>query len=133
MRCINVMPRALRPALEKGATISIGAKAPTLDGAQFATLIIPFVKVSAEDEFETLVEYIEKVWDWWMEVGKNRERVGETMQRIGLPTFLSVMEIEPLPQHVREPRSNPYVFWKEEEVPGGWERDVAEFRKRHAA
>ena len=55
------------------------------------------------------------------------------MQRIGLPTFLSVMEIEPLPQHVREPRSNPYVFWKEEEVPGGWERDVAEFRKRHAA
>ena len=96
-------------------------------------MVVPFVKVSAEDEFETLVEYIEKVWDWWMEVGKNRERVGETMQRIGLPTFLSVMEIEPLPQHVREPRSNPYVFWKEEEVPGGWERDVAEFRKRHAA
>jgi dissimilatory sulfite reductase alpha subunit len=59
-----------------------------------------------------------------MEVGKNRERVGETMQRIGLPTFLSVMEVEPLPQHVKEPRSNPYVFWKEEEVPGGWERDV---------
>ena len=133
MHCINVMPRALRPGLEKGASICIGAKAPILDGAQFATLVVPFVKVSAEDEFETLVEYIEKVWDWWMEVGKNRERVGETMQRIGLPTFLSVMEIEPLPQHVREPRSNPYVFWKEEEVPGGWERDVAEFRKRHAA
>ncbi len=133
MHCINVMPRALRPGLEKGATISIGAKAPILDGAQFATLIIPFVKVSAEDEFETLVEYIEKVWDWWMEVGKNRERVGETMQRVGLPTFLSVMEVEPLPQHVKEPRSNPYIFWKEEEVPGGWERDIVEFRKRHAA
>jgi dissimilatory sulfite reductase (desulfoviridin) alpha/beta subunit len=44
-----------------------------------------------------------------MEVGKNRERVGETMQRIGLPTFLNVMEVEPLPQHVKEPRSNPYV------------------------
>ena len=133
MHCINVMPRALRPGLEKGASICIGAKAPILDGAQFATLVVPFVKVSAEDEFDTLVEYIEKVWDWWMEVGKNRERVGETMQRIGLPTFLSVMEIEPLPQHVKEPRSNPYVFWKEEEVPGGWERDVVEFRKRHAA
>ncbi len=26
-----------------------------------------------------------------MEVGKNRERVGETMQRIGLPTFIKVM------------------------------------------
>lgn len=133
MHCINVMPRALRPGLEKGASICIGAKAPILDGAQFATLVVPFVKVSAEDEFETLVEYIEKVWDWWMEVGKNRERVGETMQRVGLPTFLSVMEVEPLPQHVKEPRSNPYVFWKEEEVPGGWERDIVEFRARHAA
>ena len=46
-----------------------------------------------------------------MEDGKNRERVGETMQRVGLPTFLKVMEIEPIPQHVKEPRSNPYVFW----------------------
>jgi hypothetical protein len=102
----------------------IGAKAPILDGAQFSTLVIPFIEVSKENDFEDVVDVIEKVWDWWMEVGKNRERVGETMQRIGLPHFLSVMEVEPLPQHVKEPRSNPYVFWKEEEVEGGWERDV---------
>ena len=133
MHCINVMPRALRPGKEKGASICIGAKAPILDGAQFATLIVPFVNVSADNDFEGLTEYIEKIWDWWMENGKNRERVGETMQRVGLPTFLKVMEIEPLPQHVKEPRSNPYIFWREEEVPGGWERDIVEFRKRHAA
>jgi len=133
MHCINVMPRALRPGKEKGATICIGAKAPILDGAQFATMVIPFIKVSKDNEYENVIDVIENIWDWWMEVGKNRERVGETMQRIGLPTFLSVMEIEPIPQHIREPRSNPYVFWKEEEVEGGWERDVVEFRKRHAA
>jgi len=133
MHCINVMPRALRPGKEKGATICIGAKAPILDGAQFATMIIPFIKISKENEYEEVIDVIEKIWDWWMEVGKNRERVGETMQRIGLPTFLSVMEVEPIPQHVKEPRSNPYVFWKEEEIPGGWERDVVEFRKKHAA
>lgn len=133
MHCINVMPRALRPGAQQGASILIGAKAPILDGAQFSTLVIPFIEVNAEDDFQAVVDVIEKVWDWWMEVGKNRERVGETMQRIGLPTFLSVMEVEALPQHVKEPRSNPYVFWKEEEVPGGWERDVAEFRRRHAA
>ena len=133
MHCINVMPRALRPGVQKGASICIGAKAPILDGAQFATLVVPFVEVSAENDFEGLVDMIEKVWDWWMEVGKNRERVGETMQRIGLPTFLKAMEIQALPQHVKEPRSNPYVFWSAEEVPGGWERDVVEFRKRHAA
>ena len=133
MHCINVMPRALRPGKEKGATICIGAKAPILDGAQFATMVIPFIQISKDNEYEDVIDVIENIWDWWMEVGKNRERVGETMQRIGLPTFLSVMEIEPLPQHVKEPRSNPYVFWKEEEVPGGWERDVQEFRRKHAA
>ena len=133
MHCINVMPRALRPGKEKGATICIGAKAPILDGAQFATMIIPFIEVSKENEYENVIDVIERIWDWWMEVGKNRERVGETMQRVGLPTFLSVMEVEPIPQHVKEPRSNPYVFWKEEEVPGGFERDIVEFRKRHAA
>ena len=126
------MPRALRPCVEKGASILIGAKAPILDGAQFSTLVIPFLEVNAENDFEEVIDIIEKVWDWWMEVGKNRERVGETMQRVGLPTFLSVMEVEPMPQHVKEPRSNPYVFWKEEEVPGGWDRDIKEFRKRHA-
>ncbi len=133
MHCINVMPRALAPGKERGATICIGAKAPILDGAQFATMIIPFIEISADNEFENVIDVIEKIWDWWMEVGKNRERVGETMQRVGLPTFLSVMEVDPIPQHVKEPRSNPYVFWKEEEVPGGWERDIVEFRKRHAA
>ena len=30
--------------------------------------------ISADNEFEELIEFIEKVWDWWMEVGKNRER-----------------------------------------------------------
>jgi len=131
MHCINVMPRALKPGKEKGATVCIGAKAPILDGAQFATMVIPFIEVSKENEYENLIDVIEQVWDWWMEVGKNRERVGETMQRIGLPNFLRVMEIQAMPQHVKEPRSNPYVFWREEEVEGGWERDVDEFRRKH--
>jgi sulfite reductase alpha subunit len=132
MHCLNVMPKALRPGTEQGATVMMGAKAPILDGAQLGTMIYPFIKMDAENEFEELVEVIEKVWDWWMENGKNRERLGETMQRVGLPTFLRVIDVEPIPQHVKEPRSNPYVFWREEEVEGGWERDVQEFRKRNA-
>jgi len=132
MHCLNVMPRALRPGVVTGATICVGAKAPILDGAQFATMIIPFLKIDAANEFAEVVEVIEKIWDWWMEVGKNRERTGEAIQRIGLPTFLSVMGVDILPQHIREPRSNPYVFWKEEEVEGGWTRDVKAFRKRNA-
>ena len=133
MHCINVMPRALRPGLDQGASVLVGAKAPILDGAQFSTLAVPFMKIEKENEFEELIDFIEKVWDWWMEVGKNRERVGETMQRVGLPTFIKVMELDPIPQMIKEPRSNPYVFWQEEEVEGGFERDVDEFRAKHAA
>jgi sulfite reductase alpha subunit len=132
MHCINVMPRALRPGVDQGATICVGAKAPILDGAQFATMTIPFIKVNPDNDFEEVIEVIEKIWDWWMEVGKNRERIGETIQRIGLPTFLKVMEVDIVPQHIKEPRSNPYVFWGPDEVEGGWDRDVREFRKRHA-
>jgi sulfite reductase alpha subunit len=44
---------------------------------------------------------------------------------------LEVTGITPDPRHVKEPRSNPYIFWKEEEVEGGWTRDVNEFRKQH--
>jgi len=142
MHCLNVMPRALRPGLEKGASVLMGAKAPILDGAQLATLVLPFIPMEAGEEddgtggkiggFEELKELIEKCWDWWMEQGKNRERIGESMQRIGLANFLQIIEVDALPQHVKEPRCNPYVFWQESEVEGGWQRTVAEFRKRNA-
>jgi sulfite reductase alpha subunit len=132
MHCINVMPEALRPGDDRGATILMGAKAPILEGAQLSTVIVPFMKL--EPPYDNLKNLLYKVWDYWMENGKNRERLGETIQRVGLNRFIvDVLGLEPLPQHVREPRSNPYIFWKEEEVEGGWTRDLAEFRKRHPA
>jgi sulfite reductase alpha subunit len=131
MHCINVMPQALRPGQETGVSILLGAKAPILEGAQMALLTIPFIE--AESPYDNIKEkVIEPVWDWWMEEGKNRERLGELIQRQGLPKLLEVMGIPPMPQMVREPRSNPYIFWKEEDVPGGFKRTIDEFRKRHA-
>ncbi|MGE4299010.1 MAG: dissimilatory-type sulfite reductase subunit alpha [Desulfovibrionaceae bacterium] len=129
MHCINVMPRALRVGKETGACVLLGAKAPILDGAQLGSLLVPFVVV--EEPYDELKEIIENIWDWWMEEGKNRERVGETMKRMGFQKLLEVTNIKAVPQHVVEPRSNPYIFFKEEEVPGGWTRDMAEFRKKH--
>jgi sulfite reductase alpha subunit len=130
MHCINVMPRALKVGKEKGASILLGAKAPILDGAQMSSLLVPFVPVV--DPYEEITEVIENVWDWWMEEGKNRERVGETMKRLGFQKLLEVTNVKAVPQHVKEPRSNPYIFFKEEEVEGGWTRDINEYRKRHA-
>lgn len=130
MHCINVMPRALRIGSERGLSILAGAKAPILDGAQMGTLIVPFIE--AEAPYTKIKEtVIEPIWDWWMEEGKNRERLGELMKRQGLQKVIEVLGVDPDPRMVQEPRSNPYIFWKEEEVEGGFERDINEFRKHH--
>ncbi|PID74035.1 MAG: dissimilatory-type sulfite reductase subunit alpha [Desulfobacterales bacterium] len=129
MHCINVMPRALRIGNDRGLSILVGAKAPILDGAQMGSLLVPFIKV--EDPYDDIKEIVEKVWDWWMEEGKNRERLGELIKRQGFQAILEACELKPDARHVLEPRSNPYIFWKEEEVAGGWNRDINEFRKHH--
>jgi sulfite reductase alpha subunit len=129
MHCIAVMPRALRPGTDTGVTILCGAKAPILDGAQMSTLIVPFMK--AEPPYDNIKEFIEKVWELWMEEGRNRERLGEMIQRITLPKFIETIGLPATPQMVKAPRSNPYIFWKEEDVPGGWDRDINEYRARH--
>lgn len=129
MHCINVMPRALHIGDERGASILIGAKAPVVDGAQMGTLLVPFIEVNKP--YDEVKEVIENIWDWWMEEGKNRERIGETMRRLSFQRLLEVTNIEPQAVHVKEPRHNPYIFFKKEEVPGGWERDINDFRNRH--
>ncbi len=129
MHCINTMPRALRIGNDRGLSILCGAKAPILDGAQMSSLLVPFVKV--EEPYDEIKEVIENIWDWWMEEGKNRERLGETMKRQGFQKLLEVTGIKAMPQHVQEPRHNPYIFWKEEEVPGGFDRDIKDYRLRH--
>ncbi|WP_320170846.1 dissimilatory-type sulfite reductase subunit alpha [Maridesulfovibrio sp.] len=129
MHCINTMPRALMIGNDRGASILCGAKAPILDGPQLSSLLIPFIKV--EEPFDEIKEVVENIWDWWMEEGKNRERLGETMRRMGFQKLLEVTGTKADPRHVQEPRHNPYIFWKAEDVDGPWERDINEYRKRH--
>lgn len=130
MHCINTMPRALRPGTDTGITILCGAKAPILEGAQMATMIVPFMK--AEPPYDNIKEVIDRAQEFWMEEGKNRERIGELIQRVGLPKFLEAIGLPPAPQHVWKPRENPYIFWKAEDVPGGFARDISDYRQRHA-
>ncbi len=131
MHCINVMPKALKPGKEKGCSILVGAKAPIIDGAQMGSLLIPFIPVNKDNDYQEIKDVIEKIWDWWMTEGKNRERLGELIIRQGFQRLLEETGVEPLPQHVEHPRANPYIFWKEDEVPGGWKNDIDEFRKYH--
>jgi sulfite reductase alpha subunit len=111
MHCINLMPKALRPGNDRGATILLGSKAPIVEGALLSSVLVPFMKI--EPPYEELKDLVERIWDFWGEYGKNRERVGELMQRVGLGNFLEAIEVEPLPQMVAHPRDNPYVFYEE--------------------
>lgn len=109
MHCINVMPKALQPGKDRGATILIGAKAPIVQGALLSSVLIPFIKLEAP--YEDVKELIAAMWDLWAEHGKNRERIGEFIQRIGLGNFLEQIGLDPVPEMVSQPRTNPYIFY----------------------
>ncbi len=111
MHCLNAMPEALRPGDDRGATIMIGAKAPIVEGAQLSSVMVPFMKM--EPPYEELQDLAERIWDFWGEHGKNRERVGELIQRVGLGNFLEEIGLDPIPQMVAHPRDNPYIFFEE--------------------
>jgi sulfite reductase alpha subunit len=111
MHCINVMPKALRPGKDRGATVLIGAKAPIVQGALLSSVLIPFLKMEAP--YQELKDVVERIWDLWSEEGKARERVGEFIQRVGMGNFLDAIEIEPVAEMVSHPRENPYVFYEE--------------------
>lgn len=111
MHCINALPKALRPGVDQGATILLGAKAPIVEGAILSSVLVPFMKI--EPPYQELKDLIERIWDFWNEHGKNRERVGELIQRVGLGNFLEAIEVEPLPEMIAHPRENPYVFYEE--------------------
>jgi len=109
MHCINKMPKALRPGLERGATILIGGKAPIIKGAYLSWVLVPFMKM--EPPYDEAKELLRKIWEWWDENGRSRERVAELIERMGLKTFLRAVGLKPLPQMVFKPRANPYVFF----------------------
>jgi len=111
MHCINVMPKALRPGKDTGAVILIGSKAPIIEGALLSSVIIPFVKM--EPPYQEIKDMVEAIWDLWCEEGKNRERVGEFIQRVGLGNFLEAIGMEPKAEMVAHPRENPYIFYEE--------------------
>ena len=113
MHCINAMPKALRPGLERGAAVLIGSKAPIVQGALLSSVLVPFVP---EGELqETLKELISRCWEFWDEHGMNRERIGELIQRVGMANFLDAIGLDPQPEMISAPRDNPYIFFQQEE------------------
>ncbi len=109
MHCINVMPEALRPGKDTGVTILVGGKAPILEGALMSWVLIPFMKF--ESPYQEFKDLAEKIWEWWDENGKMRERLGELIERMSMRKFLEAMGLPAVPQMVKTPRYNPYIFF----------------------
>ena len=109
MHCLNVMNKALSPGDDKGAVILIGGKRTLKIGDLMGTVIKPFVKLETDEDFEELVEFAGEVIDFFAENALEHERIGETIDRIGLPAFLEAIGVDPDPNMVLHPRQVSFV------------------------
>ena len=117
MHCINVMTKALSPGKDHGVTILIGGKRTLKIGDTMGTVIIPFMKLETEEDFEELTDLAERIVDFFAENALEHERTGEMIERIGLVNFLEGIEVDVDPNMVNSPRQSSYVrmdTWAEE-------------------
>lgn len=117
MHCINVMTRALSPGDDHGVSILIGGKRTLKIGDLMGTVIVPFMKLETEEDYERIVEIAEETIDFFAENALEHERTGEMIERIGLINFLEGIGIEVDPNMVAHPRESSYVrmdMWDEE-------------------
>ena len=125
MHCLNVMPGALLPGKERGVSILIGGKGVLKIGSTLGIMVVPFMKLESEEDFEKLQELARKVLDFFAENALDHERVGETIERIGLANFLEAVELPVDPSMVLYPRTNPYFRsddWEEQAAKSGGQK-----------
>ena len=127
MHCVNVMTGALAKGTDTGATILIGGKRTLKIGDTMGTVIVPFMKMESDEDFEKIRELAATVIDFWAENGLEHERCGEMIERIGLANFLEGIGVEIDANMVATPRTNPYVR------ADGWDDEVARINAKKAA
>jgi sulfite reductase alpha subunit len=127
MHCINVMTGALATGTDKGATILMGGKRTLKIGDLMGTVVIPFLPLKTDEDYEKLVELGQKTIDFFAENALEHERTGEMIERIGLVNFLEGIEVEIDANMVSTPRMNPYVNTI------GWDDEVARINAKKAA
>lgn len=127
MHCINVMPGALLPGKDKGVTVLVGGKSVLKIGATMGTVVIPFMKLESDEDFERLNELSRTILDFFAENALEHERTGEMIERIGLVNFLEGIGLEVDPSMINHPRANPYVRTD------GWDEEAAKWFERKAA
>ncbi len=127
MHCINVMTKALSPGDDKGVTILLGGKRTLKIGDTMGTVLVPFMKLETEEDYEKIKELAEEIIDFWAENALEHERVGETVERIGLVDFLEGIGIDPDPHMITHPRNSSYVRMDD------WDEEAAKWEERKKA
>ncbi|MRR52298.1 MAG: sulfite reductase, dissimilatory-type subunit alpha [Rhodocyclaceae bacterium] len=127
MHCINVMTGALGVGKDKGATILVGGKSHLKIGGLMGTVVVPFMSLKTDEDYEGLVELAQKIIDFFAENALEHERTGEMIERIGLANFLEGIELDIDANMVSNPRMNPYVRTD------GWDEEVAKINAKKAA
>ncbi len=127
MHCINVMTKALSPGKERGISILVGGKRSLKIGDLMGTVIVPFMRLETDEDFEKLTELAENVLEFFADNALEHERTGEMIERIGIANFLEGLGIEPDPNMVNHPRTSSYVRMD------GWDEEVAKWEQRKAA
>jgi sulfite reductase alpha subunit len=127
MQCLNVLKGGLLPGKDKGVTILVGGKSVLKIGATMGTVVIPFMKLESDEDFEKLNELSRNILDFFAENALEHERTGEMIDRIGLVNFLEGVGLEIDPNMIAQPRNNPYVRTD------GWDEEVAKWEERKSA
>lgn len=110
MHCIDKLTKALSIGDKRGVTILIGAKHTLKITDTMATVVVPFMPMETDEDVENIYEFCSKVFEFFMDNALEHERLGEVIDRIGLPSFLEGIGVEPDPNMVIEPRNHPYVM-----------------------
>ena len=126
MHCINVMTKALAPGDDKGATILCGGKRTLKIGDLMGTVIVPFMKLETEEDFEALDDLGHEIIDFFADNALEHERTGEMIERIGITNFLEGIGLEVDPNMIERPRMNPYVRTDD------WDEEAAKWDERKA-
>jgi sulfite reductase alpha subunit len=124
MHCLNVVPSAFSPGDDKGVSILIGGKRTLKIGDLFGTVIVPFMRLETEEDYERIQEIAEETIDFFAENALEHERTGEMIERIGLVNFLEGIGVDVDPNMVAHPRESSYVRMDE------WDAEAAKWFER---
>ncbi len=127
MHCLNVCTKAISPGNDRGLCLLAGGKRTLKIGDMFGSVIVPFMPMNTDEDYEKVVTLCRDFLDFFAENALEHERLGEMIERIGLVNVLEGVGLEIDINMIARPRTNPYVRMDD------WDEQVAKWNERKAA